>query len=188
MAISSWVNGKPAWESSTFKSGISAQIWSAGSGLLQRIAFWIIKTCGGTYNKTLYAIYLVGLILGIITFCGHYLLLITLAYGICMAMGFGKSKESLVIMMVGGIAALNVKLFAYRPSTMSLMVAQIKTIVPDFNVTFLDQMMYNFPSVLMALSFIWLLTKFYKTGTFVLPGGREYFENEYKKLGKMSAK
>ena len=158
------------------------------SGLLQRIAFWIIKTCGGTYNKTLYAIYLVGLVLGIITFCGHYLLLITLAYGICMAMGFGKSKESLVIMMVGGIAALNVKIFAYRPSTMSLMVAQIKTIVPDFNVTFLDQMIYNFPSVLMALSFIWLLTKFYKTNTFVLPGGKEYFENEYKKLGKMSAR
>ena len=37
-------------------------------GILKRIAYWIIKTCGGTYNRTLYALYLVGLILGIITF------------------------------------------------------------------------------------------------------------------------
>lgn len=155
-------------------------------GLLMRIAYWIIKTCGGTYNKTLYALYLVGLVLGIITFCGHYLLLISLAYGICKAMGFGKSRESLLIMMVGGIAALNVKLFAYRPSTMSIMVSQVQTIDPGFNVTFLDQMLYNSPSVLMAVSFIWILTKLYKSHTFVLPGGKQYFEEEYRKLGPMS--
>lgn len=83
-------------------------------GILMRIAYWIIKTCGGTYNRTLYALYLVGLVLGIICFCGHYLLLISLTYGICKAMGFGKSKEGTLMMMVGGIAALNVKLFAYR--------------------------------------------------------------------------
>ena len=34
-------------------------------GILMRIAYWIIKTCGGTYNRTLYALYLVGLVLGI---------------------------------------------------------------------------------------------------------------------------
>ena len=56
-------------------------------GILMRIAYWIIKTCGGTYNRTLYALYLVGLVLGIICFCGHYLLLISLTYGICKAMG-----------------------------------------------------------------------------------------------------
>lgn len=155
-------------------------------GILKRIAYWIIKTCGGTYNRTLYALYLVGLILGIITFCGHYLLLISLAYGICKAMGFGRSKESLLIMMVGGIAGLNVKLFAYRPSTMSMMVTQVKTIDPGFSVTFLDQMLYNCPSVLMAVSFIWLLTKIYKSHTFVLPGGKQYFEEEYRNLGPMS--
>ena len=128
-------------------------------GILMRIAYWIIKTCGGTYNRTLYALYLVGLVLGIICFCGHYLLLISLTYGICKAMGFGKSKEGTLMMMVGGIAALNVKLFAYRPATMSIMVSQVQTVDPGFSVSFSDQMLYNFPSVLMALSFIWILTK-----------------------------
>ena len=155
-------------------------------GILMRIAYWIIKTCGGTYNRTLYALYLVGLVLGIICFCGHYLLLISLTYGICKAMGFGKSKEGTLMMMVGGIAALNVKLFAYRPATMSIMVSQVQTVDPGFSVSFSDQMLYNFPSVLMALSFIWILTKMYKSSEFVLPGGKQYFEEEYRKLGKMS--
>lgn len=156
------------------------------SKLLNRIAFWIIKHCGGTYNRTLYGIYLVGMVLGIITFCGHYLILISLAYGICRAMKFGKSKESLVIMMVGGIAALNIKLFVYRPSTMAVMVAGVKTVDPTFSVSMTDQMLFNLPSVFIALSFIWLMTRMYKTSQFVLPGGKEYFEEEYKKLGKMS--
>lgn len=155
-------------------------------GILMRIAYWIIKTCGGTYNRTLYALYLVGLVLGIICFCGHYLLLISLTYGICKAMGFGKSKEGTLMMMVDGIAALNVKLFAYRPATMSIMVSQVQTVDPGFSVSFSDQMLYNFPSVLMALSFIWILTKMYKSSEFVLPGGKQYFEEEYRKLGKMS--
>ena len=79
-------------------------------------------------------------------------------------------------MMVGGIAALNVKLFAYRPATMSIMVSQVQTVDPGFSVSFSDQMLYNFPSVLMALSFIWILTKMYKSSEFVLPGGKQYFE------------
>lgn len=156
------------------------------SKLLNRIAYWIIKHCGGTYNRTLYGLYLVGMVLGIITFCGHYLILISLAYGICRAMGFGKSKESLLIMMVGGIAALNIKIFAYRPSTMALMVSGVQTVDPAFNVSMSDQMLYNLPSVLIALSFVWFLTKVYKTSEFVLPGGKEFFEEEYRKLGKMS--
>lgn len=158
------------------------------SNLLNRIAFWIIKHCGGTYNRTLYGIYLVGMVLGIITFCGHYLILISLAYGICRAMKFGKSNESLIIMMVGGIAALNIKLFVYRPSTMALMVAGVRTVDPGFSVSMTDQMLYNLPSVFIALSFIWLMTKVYKTSEFVLPGGKSYFEEEYRKLGKMSVR
>ena len=88
-----------------------------------RIACWIIKTCGGTYNRTLYALYLVGLVLSIICFCGHYLLLISLTYGICKAMGFGKSKEGTLMMMVGGIAALNVKAVRLPPGHHVIMVS-----------------------------------------------------------------
>lgn len=69
---------------------------------------------------------------------------------------------------------------------MSIMVSQVQTVDPGFSVSFSDQMLYNFPSVLMALSFIWILTKMYKSSEFVLPGGKQYFEEEYRKLGKMS--
>ncbi|MEE0511915.1 MAG: SLC13 family permease [Peptococcaceae bacterium] len=156
-------------------------------GLLNRIAYWIIKKCGGTYTKTLYAIYFVGLILGVITFNGHYLILISLTYGICRAMGFGKTKESLVLMMVGSLGALNVKLFAYRPATTSLMIAGVQSVDPDYNLTMLQQMFYMIPSIFMAISFIWLLTKIYKTKNFDLPNGKEYFEKQYEKLGKMNS-
>ena len=42
-------------------------------GILKRISYVIIKRLGGSYNATLYAIYIVGVVLGQLCFCGHYL-------------------------------------------------------------------------------------------------------------------
>ena len=49
-------------------------------GILKRISYVIIKRLGGSYNATLYAIYIVGVVLGQLCFCGHYFLMIGFVY------------------------------------------------------------------------------------------------------------
>ena len=100
-------------------------------GILMRIAYWIIKPAADIQQNT-YAPVSGGVGVGHHLFLRPLSVVDLLTYGICKAMGFGKSKEGTLMMMVGGIAALNVKLFAYRPATMSIMVSQVQTVDPLF--------------------------------------------------------
>lgn len=88
--------------------------------ILKRIALAVIEKLGGSYNATLYAIYIVGVVLGQLCFCSHYFILIGLVFGICQAMKLKPlSKEGAIMMCVGGMAAMNVKTFLYQTSNMS---------------------------------------------------------------------
>lgn len=156
------------------------------SGILRRIALIVIKKLGGTYNATLYAIYIVGVILGQLCFCGHYFLMIGFVYGICRAMKLKPcSKEGAIMMGVGGMAALNVKVFLYQTSNMSLLINGYQSIYPDFSITPLQLFLYNCPEFLVAMAFIWLLTKIFHTSEVQFEGGKAYFENEHTRMGKM---
>jgi len=158
-------------------------------GLLKRIAYSVICKLGGSYNRTLYAMYIIGIILGQLTFCGHYMILIAFAYGVCQAMNLKPySKEGVLMMCVGGMAALNVKLFIYRPATLNVMIASLQATYPDFYMYPLLQTWYNLPEVFMAFGYIWLATKVLKTKEINFEGGKAYFEAERAKLGKMGAK
>lgn len=156
--------------------------------LMERIAYCILKFFGASYNTLLYGIYCVGLFLAVITFNGHYILMIFLAYSICKALGYSHSRESLLILVVGGIAAMNIKIFAYRPATMLMMVKGVRTVDPGFELTMLQQMTYALPSLFIGVSFIWMLTKLFRTGDIAFEGGRAYFREKAKELGPMSPK
>ena len=156
-------------------------------GLLKRIAYVVICKLGGSYNRTLYAIYIVGIILGFLCFCGHYMLMIAFTYGICKALELKPySKEGVVMMCVGGMAALNVKLFIYRPSTLSIMQEGVRTVFPDFYFNGFLQTWYNLPEVFIAIAFIFVVTKVCKTGNVNFSKGKDYFLGEKNKLGKMT--
>lgn len=156
------------------------------SGLLNRIAYWCIKRSGGTYNGTLYGIFLAGIVLAIVTFNSSYVIMVTLAYGICRAMGFGKSKEAALLMMMGAMGALTVKVFIFNPVYVSLAETGARELVSDFTIAWHHQLIYNFPALVMALIYIWLITKLYKTKNIKFAGGKAYFESEYAKLGPMN--
>ena len=44
------------------------------------------------------------------------------------------SKEGAIMMCVGGMAAMNVKTFLYQTSNMSLMIAGMQNVYPDFTI------------------------------------------------------
>ncbi len=156
-------------------------------GVLKRIAYTIIKRLGGSYNATLYAIYIVGVVLGQLCFCGHYFLMIGFVFGICQAMNLKPySKEGAIMMGVGGMAALNVKVFLYQTSNMSLLTAGMQTIFPDFMITPVQLFLYNFPEFVVALLFIFLVTKLFHTDQVQFEGGKDYFEKMHREMGRMS--
>jgi di/tricarboxylate transporter len=155
-------------------------------GLLKRIAFWCIKRCGGTFNGTMYGLMIVGTILAWCTFCNSYMIVITLTYGICKAMGLEKSKESAVVMMVGSIGVTSCMEFVYNPLMMSLMTQGVNFVLPDFQVFWYNQLLISAPVIVFYFIFIFVLTRLYKTKNIQIAGGKEYFETEYKALGQMS--
>ncbi len=157
-------------------------------GILRRISYIIIKKLGGSYNATLYAIYIVGVVLGQLCFCGHYFLMVGFVYGICKAMNLRPcSKEGAIMMGVGGMAALNVKVFLYQTSNMSLLTEGMKTVYPDFSITPVQLLFYNCPEFIVAMAFIWLVTKIFKTKDVQFEGGKEYFNQMHREMGAMSS-
>lgn len=156
-------------------------------GLLNRIALFCIKKCGGTFNGTLYGLLITGIILAAITFNNAYIIMVTLGYGICRAMNLEKSNQSAVLMMTAGISANTVGVFMYDPAMMSLLQSNARTVIPDFKITWIEQFFYNIPLLLFLVLFIWVMTKIYKTKN-VNSVGKEYFKNEYNKLGPITKK
>jgi len=154
-------------------------------GLLKRIAYWCILRCGGSYNGALYGLFLAGVLLSIITFNNHCIIIVTLAYGICRAMGLEKSKKSALIMVVGIFASTGVGMFTYYPFTVGLVESGAQVILPNFQIGPLAQTLYNWPVAVFFLLFIFILTKINKTKNFSA-NNREYFQNEYKRLGEPS--
>ena len=155
-------------------------------GIMERMAYGILRFFGSSYNTLLYGIYCVGLVLGIITFSGHYVLLVFLAYSICKALNYSNQRESLLILVVGGMAAMNIKIFAYCPATMFMMLGGVHTVEPGFSFTMMQQVIYTWPSLVIGATFIWVLTKVYHTNDIVFEGGRAYFREKYRSLGPMS--
>lgn len=156
-------------------------------GLLNRIALFCIKKCGGTFNGTLYGLLITGIILAAVTFNNAYIIMVTLGYGICKAMNLEKSNESAVLMMAAGISANTVGVFMYDPAMMSLLQSNARTVIPDFKITWVEQFIYNAPLFLFLVLFIWIMTKIYKTKN-IGSLGKEYFSSEYQKLGPISKK
>ena len=154
-------------------------------GLLKRIAYWCILRCGGTYNGTLYGLFLAGVVLGIVTFNNHCIIVVTLAYGICRAMNLRLSKESALIMVAGIFASTGVGMFTYYPFTVGLIESGAQTIVPDFSISTFAQTLYNWPVAVFFLLFLFVLTKINKTKNFNV-NSKEYFQEEYKKLGALN--
>lgn len=70
-----------------------------GTGLLRRIAYFIIRKCGGTYNGSVWGLFIAALVISFITFANGYVVIATLSYGVCLALNVKKTKEAAIIMM-----------------------------------------------------------------------------------------
>jgi len=156
------------------------------TGVLHRIAYFCIKSVGGTFNGALYGLYIAGVVLAAESVNSAYAIVVTLAYSMCLAFGFQpKSKEAAVVMMVGATAALLPGVFLYRPTWAGVIVSAAQTVDPNFMILWQDVPIYNAPAFLMGFVYVFALTKIFKTSKMNAGDTKAYFKSEYEKLGKM---
>lgn len=157
-------------------------------GLLNRVCMWCISKTGGTYTGTLYGLFIAGVILSILTFTRGYIIIATLAFGICKVFGYEKPcRESAIIMIVAAVGAFGSATFIYTPVTIGLLESGMKMVLPESGIPWYTTIMYNWPQLIADFAFIWLLTFLFKTKNFKIKGnGKAYFEEEFRKMGRLT--
>lgn len=111
--------------------------------------------------------------------------MVAFVFGICVALKLGNSKTAAGITMVSAICCVDGCLFIFKPSNMSVLIGGAQSALGDgFNITYAQFFLHNWPWIIALVLFVLGMCKFWKPD---LPiNGKEYFEVEYKKLGKMS--
>lgn len=134
----------------------------------------------------MFGLILAGYVLAWVTFCNHYIVMAMLSYAVCVAMGTGRSKESALLLFSGQIGAGTVQIFTFEALYNSMMQAGLSSISDTLSVPWYVLPVYNLPGLLITLTFFFILTKVFKTKDIKLNGAKEYFDNEYRKLGAIS--
>ncbi len=155
-------------------------------GLLRRIALACVRACGGSFTGTMFGLILAGYVLAWLTFCNHYVVMAMLSYAVCVAMGTGRSKESALLLFAGQIGAGTVQIFTFEAAYNSMMQGSLATISDSLVVPWYVLPVYNLPGLFITLIFFFILTKVFKTKEIKLEGAKAYFDEEYRKLGKIS--
>lgn len=156
------------------------------TGVLHRLSYWVMMKAGGSYNKMLYAFLILGTIVTYVTFGNCSKLMPTIAFGFCLALGMEHRKEGVILMMISGVCSITCRLLTYYPVQMGPMVAAAQTIDPNFFIQWYQPILYGWPILVFCVGYVWVLTKIYRTKHSDISGGKAYFEEEYKKLGKMT--
>ena len=179
---SSWLSlVVPCCVSAILLAGILQKV-----GLLERMTFWIVAKCGGSFNRTMFALYFACLIMSALTFAGASIIIAALCYGMCKSLNMEGKEEAAITMMVGMLGASTVRMFIYQPLTAGLVLGSVNTIDPTFTFTVFQLLKYNIPVLLYSLLMIWIFLKLAKTKNSSINGSKEYFWNAYLENGKMT--
>ncbi len=157
-------------------------------GLLKRVAYKVAIWCGGSYNKSVYAIFFATFAVSIVTFSSGSVVCAALTFGFVAAMGLAKKKEGAILMMAGMLGGSTVRMFLYYPVTMGPLVQSVHSVDPTFTINFAQLFINNWPVLFFCLGFIWLMEFVGKTKYSEVNGSKEYFQEQYAALGKMTTK
>lgn len=158
-------------------------------GLLHRISVFCIRLCGGTYNGALYGLFLTGIVLAFVTFNNHYIIMVIFTYSVIKAFGYDRPcKEAAIMTMVGCLGAVGTASSVYNPSYVSLAQSGLELVAGEWPIPWYVQTLTCWPTLLFGFFFIWVMTKIFKTKNFSSNTGKQFYDEEHKRLGKMSPK
>lgn len=156
-------------------------------GLLQRIAYWCILRFGGTFKGTYWGIAAACALVSLATFCNAYIVLAAVCYGICRAFNLGKSRAAALLTMSALVGTQTGRLFIYSPQTVGLIELGVRAVSPDYVLPWYKFMWDMLPNVLMCIVILIVYGKIFGLKKVDVNFGKEYFVEQYQKLGKMSS-
>ncbi len=155
-------------------------------GLLKRIAYFVIRKCGGTYMGAVFGCFVIGCILNIITFCNGWLVASALVFGVCKAMDLKPSKESSLICFAGTIGATGATVFLYYPGYYALIETSIRNFIPDYTMGMFETFKYNGIGLPLFVLMIFIMKKIYRIDSKSMKFNKDLFDNKYKELGPVT--
>ena len=156
-------------------------------GFLKRLSYWIIMKMGGSFERTYWGMFVACTVVAFITFGNSYIIVATIAYGVCKAFNLGISRASSFIVMSALCGTMSSRTFIYSPQTVGLIEAGIRTVDPSFSLAWYKYMIDMFPSIIMCIIYLLVWAKIFGLKKVAVPMGKEYFQEEYKKLGPVSS-
>lgn len=178
-----------SWTSTTVWMVLGGLIFSNvldETGLLKRIAYFVIRKCGGTYAGAVFGCFFIGIILNLITFCNGWLVASALVYGICKAMDMKPSKEASLLCFAGTIGATGCTVCLYYPGYFAMLETAIQEVIPNYRMTMFTSFKYNGFFIIWCVLCILILMKVYNTKNLPINVSKQLFDEKYAQLGKMS--
>lgn len=180
-----------SWSNTTVWMVLGGLIFSTvldECGLLKRIAYFVIRKCGGTYGGVVYGCFVIGILLNLVTFCYGWVIAGALIFGVCKAMDLKPSRESSLVCFAGTIGCTGSTVFLYYPSYYSMIETSLQEFVPGYSMGMFTTFLYNGCFIIWCLLTLFLLMKVYKTKKMDGKLNRKIFDEKYEQLGKMSKK
>ncbi len=150
------------------------------SGLLKRIAYWIMSKVGSNWTMLLVFIYLAGIILTVLTFGRGYIILAALCLGLCKSLNILGTKMSVSICWACMLGAISAKTSTYCVSMYAVICNAAQGLLNDFHVTFLSAIGHNWPMAVVSLGILLIISRWYKGDSTL--NGRDYFVALQKEL------
>lgn len=151
-------------------------------GLLKRVAYKCIVLTGASYTGIIFGIGLAGLVLNIMIPSQALVPLATLGFGLCTALGFGCSGEAAGIMLASAMASQIPTNFLLSPNIM--IIYGIGGEAAGFSSTSWGQFLFhNIPNLIYYFVLLFVISLMFKPKTPL--NRKEYFQEEYQKMGKM---
>lgn len=159
------------------------------AGLLRRISYWAILKTGGSFNGLLYGLMISGVIIALILpdIASRAVLFIAIAFGICKALELPPmSRRASAVMLAGVMAALTPS-YIYYTSAAQTLIAWEAASGYDYSITWLQYLLVNgFPTLIWCFLTILIIQLMF--GRAKKEHYKNYFEEEYRKMGKLSLK
>lgn len=185
VVLSPWT-GSVVWLS---LGGLTLSVIFEKSGLMQRIAYFFIVKSGCSYKGIITGITLSGVVVGLLVpnMTGRVALYCALCFGIYNALNIPKNSNTGAGIMFAGFAAAIAPSWLYLSASENLQLVNSYLKDTGYSVSWIKYFISNFPVMLLWLIVLLVMVRILFRQDAAIDG-KEYFEEKYEALGKMSKK
>ena len=155
------------------------------NNFLKRIAYWVMIRVGNSFTHLLWGLALACSLVTLVSFGNAFPIIGTMAYGLTRALGLPRGKACAAIVLVCCLTGVSIRSWIYSPLLIGLLQPLACNVLgPDFRVYWYHEMGYNVTYLITIVFMLWYVIKTFKPEVQIQ--SREYFIEEYKKLGPMT--